>query len=158
MLQRGLCERETRMSDIFNLNNDQPQIQNGMGDSKCPVCGHHISEQTKVCPNCHETIWQDPDTADREIDDSGESDIEELSPKEKEIQKYISTYNQILMAIAIVIAIPLAWITYKEFSDNQWNKAVWFVLVIYFIVCRFIGYLLKGIIRSIAERKIRNKV
>lgn len=154
MLQRGLCDEERGMSDIFNLNNDQPQIQNGMGDSKCPVCGHHISEQTKVCPTCHETIWQDPE----KIDNSEESDTEELSPKEKEIQKYISTYNQILTAIAVIIAIPLSWITYKEFSDNQWNKAVWFVLVVYFIVCRFIGYLLKGIIRSIAERKARNKV
>lgn len=143
------------MSDIFNLNSEQPQIQNGIKTDKCPVCGHNISEQTKVCPNCHETIWQDPEIADNENDDSIESDTEELSPKEMEITKYISTYNQFLTVIAIVIAIPLAWITYKEFADNQWNKAVWFVLVVYFVVCRFIGYLLKGLIRSIAERKAK---
>lgn len=145
------------MSDIFNLNNDQPQIQNGMGDNKCPVCGHHIQEQTKVCPNCHETIWQDPEILDRETDDSELSDIEELSPKEKEIQKHVSKYYQFLTSIAVIIALPLTWITYKEYADNQWIKAVWFVLVIYLIVCRFIGYLLKGIIRSMAERKA-NKI
>lgn len=147
-----------RMSDIFNLNSDQPQIQNGTRTDKCPVCGHDITAQTKICPNCHETIWQDPEIADNGAYDSMESDTEELSPKEKKIQKYVSTYYQYLTVIAIVIAIPLAWITYKEYADNQWNKAVWFILVVYFIVCRFIGYLLKGFIRSIAERKANKNI
>lgn len=71
-----------RMSDIFNLNSDQPQIQNGTRTDKCPVCGHDITEQTKICPNCHETIWQDPEITNNEIDDSVESDTEEISPKE----------------------------------------------------------------------------
>ncbi len=122
---------------------------------KCPVCGHDITEQTKICPNCHETIWQDPEIADNGAFDSMESDTEELSPKEKKIQKYVSTYYQYLTVIAIVIAIPVVWITYKEYADNQWNKAVWFILVVYFIVCRFIGCLLKGFIRSIAESKAK---
>lgn len=87
-----------------------------------------------------------------------ESDTEELSPKEKKIRKYVSTYYQYLTVIAIVIAIPVVWITYKEYTDNQWNKAVWFILVVYFIVCRFIGYLLKGFIRSIAERKANKNI
>lgn len=122
---------------------------------KCPVCGHDITEQTKICPNCHETIWQDPEIADNGAFDSMESDTEELSLKEKKIQKYVSTYYQYLTVIAIVIAIPLAWITYKEYADNQWNKAVWFVLVVYFIVCRFIGYLLKGFIHKLALRRFQ---
>lgn len=141
-----------RMSDIFNLNSDQPQIQNGTRTDKCPVCGHDITEQTKICPNCHETIWQDPEIADNGAFDSMEPDTEELSPKEKKIQKYVSTYYQYLTVIAIVIAIPLAWITYKEY---EWNRAVWFVLVVYIIVCRFIGYLLKGVIHKLALRRFQ---
>lgn len=144
-----------RMSDIFNLNSDQPQIQNGTRIDKCPVCGHDITEQTKICPNCHETIWQDPEIADNGVYDSMESDTGELSPKEKKIQKYVSTYYQSLTVIAIVIAVPLVWITYKEYADNHWNKAVWFVLVVYFIVCRFIEYLLKGFIHKLALRRFQ---
>ena len=146
------------MSDIFNLNSDQPQIQNGTRTDKCPVCGHDITEQTKICPNCHETIWQDPEITNNEIDDSVESDTEEISPKEKKIQKYVSTYYQYLTVIAIVIAIPLAWITYKEYADKSLYQCGLFVLVVYFIVCRVIGYLLKGFIRSIAERKANKNI
>lgn len=125
------------------------------GQINALFCGHDITEQTKICPNCHETIWQDPEIADNGAYDSMESDTEELSPKEKKIQKYVSTYYQYLTVIAIVIAIPLAWITYKEYADNQWIKAVWFVLVVYFIICRFIGYLLKGFIHKLALRRFQ---
>lgn len=149
MLQR------IRMSDIFNLNSDQPQIQNGTSTDKCPVCGHNITEQTKICPNCYETIWQDSEITDSGTYDSIESDTEDISLKEKKIQKYVSTYYQSLTVIAIVIAIPLGWITYKEYPRI---KAVWFVFVVYYIVCRFIGYLLKGFIRSIAERKANKNI
>lgn len=125
------------------------------GQINALFCGHDITEQTKICPNCHETIWQDPEIADNGAYDSMESDTEELSPKEKKIQKYVSTYYQYLTVIAIVIAIPLAWITYKEYADNQWIKDVWFVLVVYFIICRFIGYLLKGFIHKLALRRFQ---
>ncbi len=140
-------------NDIFNLNSEQPQIESDNTDSKCPVCGYHIDRNTKVCPNCHETIWQDTEILDSE----NEPEQEEESPKDKEIKKYEAQYNGILTIIAVIMAVPLVWITYKEFTDQQWNKAVLFVLVVYLIVCRFIGYLLKDYIHSLAERKVRNK-
>lgn len=144
-------ERENvRMAnDIFNLNNEQPQIESDTTDSKCPVCGNPIKENTQICPNCHETIWQDSEMPESD----NEPEQEEEAPIEKEIKKHESKYYGILTIIALVIAVPLVWITYKEFADQQWNKAVWFVLVIYLIICRFIGYLLKGTIQSLAKRK-----
>lgn len=137
-------------SDIFNLNNEQPHIESDRTDSQCPVCGYHIDKNTKVCPNCHEIIWQDSEP----LDSDNEPEQTEVSPKEKEIKKHEAQYNAILTIIALVIAVPLVWITYNEFADQQWGKAVWFVLVAYLIICRFIGYLLKGVIRSMAKRKV----
>lgn len=141
------------MSDIFNFNNDQPQIESDNTDSKCPVCGYPIKDDTQICPNCHETIWQESEI----LDSDNESEQEDESPKDKEIKKYEAQYNGILTIIAVVIAVPLVWITYKEFSDQQWNKAVWFVLVVYLIICRFIGYLLKDTVHSLAKRKGSNR-
>ncbi len=152
MLQRGLCDNSIGMADIFNMNSDQPQIESDSTDSKCPVCDYPIKDHTQICPNCHETIWQESEI----FDSDNESEQDEESPKEKEIKKYEAKYNGILTVIAVVIAVPLVWITYKEFSDQQWNKAVWFVLVIYLIICRFVGYLLKDTIYSLAKRKVNN--
>lgn len=138
-------------SDIFNLNNEQPQIESDNADSKCPVCGYHIDKNTTVCPNCHETIWQDSEP----LESDNEPEQAEISPKDKAITTYESRYKGILTIIAFVIAIPLVWITYDEFANQQWNKAVWFVLIVYIVICRFIGYLLKDYIHSLAKRKIR---
>lgn len=140
-------------NDIFNLNSEQPQIESDNTDSKCPVCGYPINENTQICPNCHETIWQDTEILDSE----NEPEQEEESPKDKKIKKYEAQYNGILTIMAVIMAVPLVWITYNEFADRQWNKAGWFVLVIYLIICRFIGYLLKGTIHSFAKRKVGNR-
>lgn len=139
------------MSDIFNINGNQPQIESDNTDSKCPVCGYPIKDNTQICPNCHETIWQEFEI----LDSDNESEQEEESPKDKVIKKYEAQYNGIWTIIAMVMAVPLAWITYKEFSDQKWIKAVLFVLVVYIFLCNFVGYLLKDTIHSLAQRKVK---
>lgn len=57
---------------ITNINDEQPKIGLDSVDFKCPVCGNAVEKYAKVCPFCHETIWQseDPEFFDISADKS----------------------------------------------------------------------------------------
>lgn len=50
--------KTTINSAITNRNDEQPKIDSDSVDFKCPVCGNTVEKHVKVCPCCHETIWQ----------------------------------------------------------------------------------------------------
>ena len=50
--------KTTINSAITNRNDEQPKIDSDSVDFKCPVCGNTVEKYVKVCPCCHETIWQ----------------------------------------------------------------------------------------------------